>query len=274
MSFFDEITSSFDSMLGSAFNSVLKSVTSFAIGQSYGVLKYPQNVGEGVFPSCIQFQEYKRTSPMESVPWTTIYMYMPEKVSNPSKISWEGNSSLAASQLKKMNEGQFSSAAGTWAASSIAQIINSKAGMLGTDLDTILGAGGNMIQNPYLTMMFKGVDQREFAFEFKLFPHSRSECDNIHNIVTAFRAGAYPTGNPGDMLLGYPSEFEIQYLFNGQQNTWLNKFKRSVLTGVDVDYTGSGGWTVTRDGFPSEISLTLSFQEMQLLTSSDIQAGY
>jgi len=264
----------FDSAVSSVANTVLKSVTSFEIGKSFGILKYPATVGEGVFPSCIQFQEYKRSSPMESLPWTTIYMYMPEKVSNPSQISWEGNDTLAASQMKKMNDGQFTSAAGAWASSSIAQILNEKASMLGTDLDTVLGAGGNMIQNPYLTMMFKGVDQRDFSFEFKLFPHSRSECDNIHNIVTAFRAAAYPTGNSNDALLGYPSEFEIQYLFNGQQNKWLNKFKRSVITNVDVDYTGSGGWTVTRDGFPSEISLTIEFKEMQVLTSSDIQAGY
>ncbi len=253
-----------------SFTNFVHSVTSFPVGANFGTLKYPSNVGEGVFPSCIQFSEYKRTSPTTSQPWTTIVMYMPEKISNPSTVSWEGDKTLSAAAINAISNGDYMGAVGSFGKSSAVQIFKNS---LGSYADASL-AGLHVAENPYITMMFKGVDQREFSFSFKLFPHSFEECHNIHDIVTAFRSAAYPTGDAGDTTLGYPSEFEIKYLFNGTPSPWLNKFKRSVITKVDVDYTGSGGWTVTRDGFPSEISIDLQFKEMQIITSNDIQTGY
>ena len=268
-------------------------------------LRYPLNIGDGSFSSCIMFSQWTRTSGAGAaiIPGKTIVLDMPEKASNPSTTSWDtGNAGVAGNAVSTVlghnntardagNE-SFMNQAGNILGGIATSAVNSglKAGYesliksgqekgIGVDIsfEDFQGIATKTVPNPYMQILFKGVDFRRFDFSFKLFPHSQREAQAIHEIVKTFRGACYPYGSSGDQspMLGYPPEFTIEYLYNGEVNNYLHKFKRSVLTKVDVDYTSTGSWNMMRDGFPASIELNLEFSEIQILVDRDIlQDGF
>lgn len=243
------------------------------------ILHYPSHIGtdDSENPGWIEISIFERKSPKVSVPDSTINLYMPEQLRNPNVVSW-GNDSLGT--LGNMAVGQSYDDASNGAISrAFHQVAASagsymlKAGGGNVSADTLLGASGK-VKNPFLIALFKGVDFRTFEMEFKFVPFSESDCNSIQNIIKTLRASSLPDNSQGDTILGYPKEFEIRYIWKGQENRYLNKFKRCVLTGIDVNYTGMGQWAVMRNGFPAEIFLTLRFSEIEILLRKDIEEGY
>ena len=55
----------------------------------------------------------------------------------------------------------------------------------------------------------------------------------------------------------------------------LNKIKPWVLTDFDVEFGGNGSFGMfASSGAPSVVNLSMTFQEVQLITRSDVKAGY
>lgn len=256
------------------------------------LFQYPQNLGDGDSqPASIQFQWYTRSKITESNPGDAVVLYMPQQASQPSTVSWDAEAfgllgRTAYDKIKGITGPDMTDMAETvgavvaaHAANSVASKLASKLGMDrggGPSVTDIAGAAVGQLQNPYLTMVFKGVNFRQFSFQFKFAPFSQSDAAMIFNIVQSFRKNSLPnadstTSGSQSAFLGYPSECEIQYLWQGQPNPWLNRFKRSVCTKVDVDYTGQGMFAATRDGFPASIILSVDFTELDIVLGGDIQ---
>ena len=75
------------------------------------------------------------------------------------------------------------------------------------------------------------------------------------------------------MFFKAPAVFDIDFQFNGVENTNVPKFKTSVIKNVDVNYAPNG-WSTHSDGSPVQTILTLDFQEIYLVDRKDIQGGY
>ena len=76
-----------------------------------------------------------------------------------------------------------------------------------------------------------------------------------------------------------PAEFDLFYMFRGDENTWLNKISTCVLKNLDLNYTPNGYQTFRpidgRNGAPPvEIDMKLDFQETKILTKDDVVAGF
>jgi hypothetical protein len=71
-----------------------------------------------------------------------------------------------------------------------------------------------------------------------------------------------------------PSEFDIEFQFNGQKNPNIPKIATCVLENIDINYTSSGTWTTFDDGLPVEIYLQLNFKEVEMITKDLIVQGY
>jgi hypothetical protein len=247
--------------------------------------KYPANVGEDVFQAFILFQEWERQDRNSSRPTNTYALYMPERLVNPNTVSWDAEKlGVVAGLGTELMNGQISTgtalsnvyqAGATRAKFNIASSIAQKMGS-SASAETLMGATLQKIPNPYLTMLFRGVDFRTFEFTFKLYPHSQQDTITIRDMIKSLRMASLPPGKggSGDYLLGYPNEFTIEYHYGDIINPWLNKFKRCVLVGIDTDYTGSGMWSMTRDGFPAEITLNLRFTEIEIVLRDDVNEGY
>jgi len=262
------------------------------------MLRYPVSLGSQPLTHYIKFTEFVRKDRNASTPGEIINIYMPEKLINPNTISWspEKLGTLAgvveniANDYYAGNITSVSSAANS--IGSEAQGALEKHGMMvianlaakimqsGVTGDTMFAHGTKSIPNPYLTQIFRGVDFRQFEFNFKLYPHSREEASEIYDIIKAFRKASLPAKAPdNNYFLKYPSEFEIEYKYvspdlEDMSNLFLPKFKRCVLTAINTDFTPTGMFTVTRDGFPSVISLSLAFSEIEIVLKDDVDDGY
>lgn len=242
------------------------------------IYQYPQNLGDqDSQPASIQFQWYTREKITASQPGDTVVLYMPQEANQPSTTSWD-QESFGLAGRKAYDEGRGIKGPG-WADAfegvggfmlkSAAQAAMNRFGSTVSGEDVLSASTGQLI-NPYLTMVFRGVDFRKFSFQFKFSPFQPSDATTIFNITQSFRKNSLPTHSSQNAFLGYPSECEIQYLWQGKPNPWLNQFKRSVCTKVDVNYTGQGVFAAMRDGFPSSIVMNVEFTELDIVTADDI----
>lgn len=251
------------------------------------LLQYPHNIGttDATLPSWIQFLVFRRTTIQDSVPISTINLYMPNDIRMPSSISW-GTKELGAvgaalsAHSNGVSAGAYDTASRT--AMNIANNILGKAASnynVNYDLakDAASVASGTVL-NPYLTAIFNGVDFRDFAFRFTFSPHMESDCQVIDDIIKEFRMASLPTANSlvGQTVLDYPHEVQINYKFKdgGENHPWLKNFRRSVITSIDIDYGTGNSWTTFRNGFPTMIQLDLRFKEIQLVLREDVERGF
>jgi hypothetical protein len=248
------------------------------LGACMSLYQYPQNLGNpGDQPASIQFQWYTRKVITDSVLGDTIVLYMPQEASQPSTTSWDQEAFGIAGRgivdhargIKGPSIGDFAEKIGYSAAITAAQMAMSKFGS-SVSAESIAGASVKQLANPYLTMVFRGVDFRKFSFQFKFSPFTPNDAQVIFNIMQSFRKNSLPTHSSQNAFLGYPSECEIQYLWQGSPNNWLNRFKRSVCTKVDINYTAQGLFAAMRDGFPASVIMNVEFTELDIVTADDI----
>lgn len=158
----------------------------------------------------------------------------------------------------------------------------------GINIASFTDARTRTVRNPYLQYLFRSVTPRQFEFDFTLSPRNPKEAKEIQDIIYAFKFYSHPSLTDNEHLyLTYPAQFEISFLnlraSNGAQSrmTTINRVAKCVCTGVTVDYTGHGeGVSMIenrqnpREDHPSQIQLTLTFDETVLLNRKDINEDF
>ena len=131
-----------------------------------------------------------------------------------------------------------------------------------------------------LELAFKGVGKRNFTYDFKMIPRNKAEADEIRKIVFAFKANMLPEfegGNRAGRRLVVPNTFDIQYMYVGKTNDYLHKISTCVLQDMSVSYGGERYKTFDANDVgapPVETSMSLNFQEMELITRERVFEGY
>ena len=138
-----------------------------------------------------------------------------------------------------------------------------------------------VILSDRMELAFKGIDKRKFEYEFKMIPKSEKEAQAIRNIIFAFKSAMMPEfegGNLSGRKLIVPNTFDIEYMWNGNQNQFINKISECVLTNMSVSYGGDRYKThdgIEGDGAPPiETTISLSFSELELITREKIHEGF
>lgn len=260
----------------------------------------------------------------------SISLYMPDSLTNSYTHDWSqislkdtlGLGSFLASAIAEYNQIGGKDAPDTsrsnflnfWAkgmAGGAASAISGKLGT-GSDLGALVQNELRMLPNPQLQMLYKGIELREFQFEFVFTPSSKKEAQAVESIIQTFTYYSVPAlvngGNTNStQFLRPPELFDIQFLFTGGtglSNTVMNFFKNigtnilssqvygalfgsspnlsnakqakvfkiyhpCVLTGMSVDY-GPNGWVSYDDGYPLQITMSLSFKETDIVTKENV----
>ena len=84
-------------------------------------------------------------------------------------------------------------------------------------------------------------------------------------------------GNRAGRKMRHPNTFKISYMYLGAKNQYINDISECVLETMDVTYGGSRYKTFDADengAPPVETSLTLNFQELELITRERVQEGF
>ncbi len=130
--------------------------------------------------------------------------------------------------------------------------------------------------NPGTRMIFDRPNVRQFTFQFRFIATSAAEASQVENIVKSFRTEMYPeTVNLAEGIpAGYkfPNLFEISFKFLNS-NAKFPKIQLAYLRSCQVNYNGSQ-MSFHADGQPTEVDMTLIFQEYRALSKQDIERGY
>jgi len=141
-------------------------------------------------------------------------------------------------------------------------------------LSDIIQLGAKVKTNPFREVFFEGIDYRKFNFKYKFMPKNKHESDAVYKIINKFKEHMHPELAAGGAFFLYPSEFEIAYYYNNEENKYFNKIATCALTDMSVEYGGEQLSSFS-NGNPTEINLTLSFRELELLTKETIrEQGY
>lgn len=261
-------------------------------------LWYPENLTDhNIHPAWLQFKFQERKSTKESEVSDTVDLYMPEQTSNPSAVHWgqenfgfvgnairtgitQGLNNISTDSIMSGVTGTVGGIAGAMRGGTdvvttrfLANAGSAIASMMGGNVSAegLIGEVTGKIPNPYLTVIFQGVNFRTFSFVFKFHPFSEEDCERIYEIIRTFRKHSLPHTKSDDAFLGYPSQCSITYKWQGKDNPWLHKFKPAVCTAIDIDYTSQSMFSVMRNGFPSEITMSTKWTELEIVTREDVE---
>lgn len=223
-----------------------------------------------------------------------IYLQMPESLIYNEQVDWQGSDLGIVGAIKAGDplEGAFGGALANagkilgGAAGTVASLIPGvgtfAAGIIGTVLGGETGLTGglestfNIKANPYKEQTFQGVPFRPFEFSFNFRPRNEDEVIAMDNIIRSFRAYSKPNYYGGKLKSGvfkYPHEFLIEFLTLKEdtyyRNEWIPQIKFCVCKSVNTNWTGQG-WKSFRDGAPIDTTLTLSFEETEIITQNDV----
>ena len=133
--------------------------------------------------------------------------------------------------------------------------------------------------NPYMEVLFDAMQLRTFTYNFTFSPKNKQETEDVQKIIALFRFHMSPElKGAANRFLTLPSEFDIHYMYQDQagqasENDFYNKIATCVCTGCDVNYTPDGVKSF-EGGAPTKITMTLTFQETELLTKEKINEGF
>lgn len=137
-----------------------------------------------------------------------------------------------------------------------------------------MSAMTGLAPNPMKEQVFKGVDFRTFTMEYQFAPRSIEESNNVYNIIQAFKYHMHPEfKDTNNFLYLYPSEFDIEYHHNGQENLNIHRHTSCVLTELNVNYTPNGNFSTFREGRPTQINVSMTFKELTVLTKELVAQG-
>ena len=144
----------------------------------------------------------------------------------------------------------------------------------------ILASTGR-VENPMLEMVYKSPAFRDFQFDFTFYPRDEREALEVQKIIKKFTFHQAPEilAGAGGFLVP-PSEFDIQFYYNGAQNPNIPTVGTCILKGIQVNYApngftayeipGENAPALGRTGMPVAIQITLQFQEVVILTKTDL----
>lgn len=178
------------------------------------------------------------------------------------------------------------------------------------NLGSLAGNVMKQVENPQLQMLYKGINLREFQFEFRFTPTSKQEAQTVDGIIKKLTYYSVPEllGAKSHQFLKPPQLFSIKFAFTGGSglagavSNFFKNIGTNILTsqvtgalfGSMSDPTKSAGnakvfqvyhdcvltniqvdyapngWAAYNDGYPVETRLTLTFKETDIVTKSDI----
>lgn len=177
---------------------------------------------------------------------------------------------LGGSSMDSITKGGMGSEAGAALGASLAKL----PGAFGAaDVSAALSKSSGTALNPFKEVVFESVDFRSFAFKYKFFPKNQAESEAVYNIITLFKEHMHPQLSDNKLFFIYPSEFQISYYHMSEENTYFHRFRPCALESMDVSY-GGDQFSTFRDGNPTEITMSLTFRELEIITRSMIREGY
>lgn len=215
----------------------------------------------------------------------SVTLHLPENIENSSKSQFEGVTSGAFGVMgnlgNTMGDGNVLSQGLNLIGGLVATGTQGVLDKLGSNgLNTQIGVDiggvkmGGFVAGSNKHMLFRGIDFRQFTYQYSILPRSSKESIEINDMIKFLRKNMLPE-MAGLNFYQVPNTFTVEYFLGGRPAEFLHKIKPCVLMDCTVKYGGNGAFaTFNETDAPAVIELALTFQEIQLVTSSDAAEGY
>ena len=123
-----------------------------------------------------------------------------------------------------------------------------------------------MIFNPNLELLFDKPTLRGFQFRFDLSPRSKSEADEVIEIIKFFKQGMAPIRSESNLFLLSPHVFQVHYILNGdgtKDHPYIGKMKECAMTNFSVDYTPQQNYSTLKDGYMTAYRISMQLKELE-----------
>ena len=272
------------SMIGTSGKDIVKKIVGVDIG---GAAQVGANFGTGALVTGAAIaalggvaNKYKR---MESA----IALHVPTDLNIRYSANWSetdmagmiaaatvsDSMSNAVSELTKGNISQSATDIGNAGGAGINYFVGR--GLQTQGIGEFVGKVSGTAANPKKEQLFRNVDFRTFSFNYQFFPRSKGEAQKVQAIIKTFKLHMHPEfKDASNFLYTYPSEFDIYYYQNGQENMNIHRHTSCVLTDMNISYTPMGILSTFEDGMPTQINVQLQFKELALLHKQAIADGY
>ena len=260
-------------------------------GGKIDIMSFPNDIGTHQFiMNFVKFTLAGKGTPPNTNVVTSIALPIPgqgisDKIGvkyNQDELGIVGGSMLGAvGSVAKLIDGDFDAenqTGGEFAEQAVKTGLQA-AGAAGRQAVNELGMGiggaadqafGNVV-NPHVVLLFKNVDLKTFTLQWKLAPSNPQESDMLKKILFKIREHSHPsiktTYNSANFFLNYPDQVDLYY---EGVNENLHYFKRSAITGMEVNYQPEGeNMFFAGTKAPTRIDLSLTFQETEIWTAED-----
>ena len=203
---------------------------------------------------------------------------IPGGISDQNSVSW-GQQTMTSAQAaagalaSKALEGDFKGIEGALKDNTDAIKKAVKAEVIqaatGTDSAQFLARTEGVVMNPNMELLFGGPELRSFGFTFKFSPRNAQEAKVLIDIIRFFKQGMAPQKHSDGLFLKTPRTWMLQYLHEGREHKFLNKFKECALQSFSVNYTPDGNYSTFRDGVMTAYELTMTYGELEPVFSTD-----
>ena len=228
----------------------------------------------------------------------TIYLPIPEQISDTTQISWGEGTLNPAEAFGVGFANAFQDNPGK-ALEQALKVLTTAGASVGGDPQlmkalqnalsaTAVGAlGGNVsanqfisratgqVFNPNLELLFDGVGLRNFQFNFDFFPRDKKEAEEVILIIRTLKkrmsANRNASGNASvkGVFISAPHIFQLTYMKGGKKHPVLNSFLPMALVDLQINYTGSNTYSTFWDGTPTHMQMSLAFKELNPIYAED-----
>lgn len=148
------------------------------------------------------------------------------------------------------------------------------------------GQVAGAIPNPYVTLMFNGVDLRTFTFTWKFAPRNVTESEMLRAIIQLFKGSALPTYSSTDGVLQYPLMCKMTLM--AQDGSWdpntslegggkfqegshpIIGFKNALIENVTVNHSPNGIPSFfAGTSLPTFYQVSITLKEIEYFTAED-----
>ena len=226
----------------------------------------------------------------------SIAIYLPPNVQDSLSAGYSeaatGVAGLAAAGginfINAMRRNDYAAASQSLVGSAKGMIMEAAKRMGGDILEGLTGAEGTVglvnkafgqATNPYMEVLFEQMGLRSFTYNFTFAPRNADETEDVQRIIKMFRFHMAPElQGANERFLTLPSTFDIHYMYQmssetARENSFYHKIATCVLSDCQVDYT-PGGVKSFASGAPTQITMSLTFKETELLTKEMIDEGF
>lgn len=133
-----------------------------------------------------------------------------------------------------------------------------------------------LAENPFLTVLFKSPEFKEFRFNWRLAARTPKESQTINSIINMFKYHMLPD-IPGGRALGgtllqYPSMLQIGFYSNDE---YLFRFKPCVIRNMTINYAPNStpSFFKGNQNVPTEVDIALDLLEIEYWTRQDFNTA-